>query len=85
MNSINIIGLLKETIDEQHRYFEYDIPYPEVEEGSHPKIVTRYWTRMPNARLVLLPVNTRVAIHGHLDVEEKFGTILHVELLEVIK
>lgn len=86
MNSVNITGILREVIDEKYRYFEYQLPYDEENaEGSVNKIVVTFWTKLPKPRLIVLPENTRVAISGHLDVSQKFGTILLVEQLEVIR
>lgn len=85
MNTVCIIGILKEKIDDKHRYFEYDVPYEIEHETLTPRIIIRYWTDQDNPRLIVLPENTRVAIHGHLDVSKNFGTILLVEQLEVIR
>ena len=86
MNSVNISGILKETIDDKYRYFEYLLPYNEEnEDGLVTKIVVTFWTKQPKPRLIVLPENTRVMISGHLDVSQKFGTILLVEQLEVIR
>ena len=85
MNSVNILGYLREGVDEFYRYFDYDLPYTQEESDEVPRIVVKYWAKQPNPRLIVLPVNTRVAIHGHLDVDKNFGTILLVEQLEVIR
>jgi hypothetical protein len=84
MNSVNIIGFLRENIDDTFRNFEYELPYLEENEKARTVIVVRNWTNQPNSRLNLYPANSRVAIHGHLDGHEKFGTILVVEQLQVI-
>ena len=83
MNSVSIIGNLVEQIDEYFRYFEYETPYQDEGE-SNPKIPIKFWTNQPNSRLIVLPKSTRVAIHGHLDINQRFGTILLVEQLEVL-
>ena len=85
MNSINIIGILREGIDEKYRYFEYELPFQQETGLENPRILVCYWTNQPGSRLIILPNNTRVAIHGHLDQDKKFGTILLVEQLEVLK
>lgn len=82
MNCINIIGLLRENIDEHHRYFEYELPFFQENNAAVPKIVLKYWTGQPNTRLNAIPSNTRVAVSGHLDAHEKFGTIIIVEDLQ---
>lgn len=83
MNSVSIIGNLLEQIDEYFRYFEYDTPYID-EKSSNAKIPIKFWSNQPNSRLIVLPNSTRVAIHGHLDINQRFGTILLVEQLEVL-
>lgn len=85
MNCVDIIGMLRGVIDEHSRYFEYELPFDQPNNDVHPIIVVKYWTRQPNNRLITLAPNTRVAIHGHLDVDKKFGTILLVEQLEVLR
>ena len=85
MNNVSIIGMLREGIDDYNRYFEYELPFDQINNKAEPKIVVRYWTRQPKARLIVLPESTRVAIHGHLDADANFGTILLVEQLEVLK
>ncbi len=85
MNNVDIIGMLKEVINDYDRYFEYELPFDQINNNAAPKIVVRFWTRQPKARMIILPENTKVAIHGHLDADEKFGTILLVEQLEVLR
>jgi len=85
MNSVDILGYLKESVDEHHRFFEYTSPFLQEETLCQHQVVVRYWNNQPNSRLIILPSNTRVLIHGHLDGHDKFGTILLVEQLEVIK
>ena len=85
MNSVDIIGFLREGIDDYFRYFEYELPYLEENEKVVPKIVVKYWANQPKSRLIVLPSSTRVAIHGHLDAHEKFGTILIVEQVQVLR
>jgi len=85
MNCIDIIGIVKDKIDDFYRKFEYDVPFEFKDQNEAHVIVVRYWTEQGNNRLIMLPDNTRVAIHGHLDNTKEFGTILLVEQLEVIK
>ena len=84
MNSVNIIGKLRDVIDEKHRYFAYERPYKDEGGEDEPQIVVKYWTNQSKSRLMLLPSHTRVAIHGHLDTSEKFATILVVEQLQTM-
>ena len=84
MNAIHIIGMLRENVDDVYRYFEYELPYDEDDETMSAKIIVKNWTNQSKTRLAVLPSNTRVALTGHLDRCEKFGTIIVVEQLEVI-
>ena len=84
MNSVNLIGILKECVDDTYRYLEYSVPFPEDGSLEFPRILVRYWNKQPGSRLITLPVNTRVAIHAHLDLDEKVGTVLIVEELEAL-
>ena len=85
MNSINIIGMLRKNIDEIYRNFEYELPYSEDPLKPNPIIVVKQWTNMPNSRLIAIPEGTRVAIHGHLDYNEQFGTIIIVEQCQSLR
>ena len=85
MNSVNVIGMLRERIDGYYRYFEYELPYEEENNEAENKIVIRYWTEQPDSRLLVLPNNTRVAIEAHLDAHKDFGTILIVEQVQVLR
>lgn len=84
MNSVSIIGLLLDKIDDYFRYFEYDLPYIDERNEVVPRIPIKFWSNQPNSRLIALPDYTKVAIHGHLDNNKEFGTILLVEKLEVL-
>ena len=84
MNCVDITGRLKENIDNVFRYFEYELPYLDEPENGPNIIVLKFWTNLPNSRLNNLPDKSRVIIHGHLDVHEKFGTILVVEQMEAL-
>lgn len=85
MNCVQIIGRLREKIDDHYRYFEYELPFDEINSDSPTRIVIKYWSRLPKSRLIVLEDNLRVAMHAHLDVDKKFGTILVVEELQVIR
>ena len=82
MNCVNLIGFLRENIDDCFRYLEYELPFFQENESVVPKIVLKYWTEQPNTRLNALPLNARVAIHGHLDAHKRFGTIIIVEEIQ---
>ena len=85
MNAVSIIGFLREKIDDQYRYFEYELPFMQESNMTVPRIVIKSWTGQPNSRLIVLEDNVRVAIHGHLDGDPKFGTILIVEELQALR
>ena len=85
MNCVDITGRVRENIDENFRYFEYELPYLQEPHYGPTKIVIQYWTNFPKSRMIALENNTRVLIHGHLDAHEKFGTILIVEQLETLR
>ena len=85
MNSVNIIGRLREKIDDHYRYFEYELPFDQTNSEQETRIVIKNWTRLPNSRLLVLEDNLRVAMHAHLDADKKFGTILVVEELQVLR
>ena len=84
MNSVDIIGMLREVVDDYCRYFEYELPFAQEPDYGPNRIILKFWTKQAKSRLIVLPENSRVAIHGHLDVDKKFGTILLVEQLEVL-
>ena len=85
MNSVDIIGMLREKVDNQFRFFEYELPFLEEANNAPTTIIVRFWTDQLNSRLLVLEPNTRVALHGHLDGHEKFGTILVVEQFQVLR
>lgn len=85
MNSVCIIGFLREKIDDIYRYFEYELPYFDENENAKTIIVVKFWANQPNARLISMPENSRVAIRGHLDAHEKYGTIIVVEQIQSVK
>ena len=82
MNCVDITGRVREKIDNIYRYFEYELPYFDEPKHGPNRIVIRNWTNTENSSIIMLEGNTRVIIHAHLDVVEKFGTILVVEHLE---
>ena len=84
MNCVDISGRVRKNIDKLYRYFEFEIPYYEDSKHSPTLIVMKYWTNMPDSRLMTIEENSRVLIHGHLDNHETFGTILIVETIETM-
>lgn len=85
MNTVSIIGILKEKIDDNFRYFLYELPFDEENNEAETKIVVKNWTNLPNSRLLVLPNNTRVAIEGHLDAHKKYGTIIVVSQVQALR
>lgn len=84
MNSVELIAVLKENIDDKFRYAEYALPTFNDDNKNIQVVVTRYWSNQPNTILNRYEVGKHVAIRGHLDAHEKFGTIVIVETLELI-
>ena len=85
MNSVSIIGILKEKIDDYFRRFEYELPYSDDTTNGYPKIVIKYWSNQPNSRLLVLPEGTKIAAHGHMDFNKEHGTILIIESFQSVK
>ena len=84
MNAVVLTGHLQEIFDKGIREFAYDIPFADEKSNEKRHIKVKYWTNQKDNRLTMLPRNSRVLIHGHLDEHEIFGTILLAEELEVI-
>ena len=84
MNNVNIIGMLREKVDDTSRYFEYELPYENEKGDTSARIVVKNWTNQSKTRVSVMPEGARVAISGHLDGSEKFGTILIVEQLQSV-
>lgn len=84
MNSVELIAVLKENIDDRHRYVEYALPTYNDDNKNSQILVARYWSNQPLTLLNKYEVGRRVAIRGHLDAHEKFGTIVIVETLELL-
>ena len=84
MNSVTLTGILKDCVNKAYRDLSYDTPFTngDLKEERHIKV--KYWTGQHETRLMKLPKDTRVLIHGHLEEHEIFGTILLAEELEVI-
>ena len=85
MNSVELIVSLKEKVDSFFRKVEYELPSFNENGKNTASILVKYWPSQPNSRLIELDGNRLVAIRGHLDTHEKFGTIVVVEQFKVIK
>jgi len=85
MNCVDIIGVLRDCIDEKFRYFEYEVPYTDDYDAKDHLIVVRDWTNLNGANFIKIAAGTKVAIHGHLDINEKFGTIIIAEQVQTLK
>lgn len=85
MNSVELIASLKEKVDPYFRKIEYELPAFNDDGKNTATILVKYWPSQPNSRLIELEENKLVAIRGHLDAHEKFGTIVVVEQFKVIK
>ena len=84
MNSVEILGYLKE-IDGDFRIVEAVLPTFNDKGKNTALIRMKYWTTGNKCYFLSLPINSHVAIRGHLDVDEKFGTIVIVEQVFCIK
>ena len=84
MNSVTLTGILKEQIDKDFRDLIYDTPFSDYHFLEVRHIKVKYWTHQHETRLSIIPSDSKVLIHGHLEEHEKFGTILLAEELEVI-
>lgn len=84
MNSVEIIGIVKEKIEDKYRKIEYPIPYPRGTSKDSQFINCIYWTSTSDNRLTTIVDGKRIALRGHLDAHEKFGTIIVVEQFEVL-
>lgn len=84
MNSIEIIGIVKEKTEEKFRKIEYPLPFPNKFNKDSGFINCIFWTGTNENRLTTLVEGKRIAIRGHLDAHEKFGTIIVVEQFEVL-
>lgn len=85
MNIVSLIGVLKQNIDEVYREIEYALPCYNENDVDSQILVSKYWPNSQNSRFTQLATGTKVAITGHLDKNEKFGTILVVEQFDVLK
>ena len=80
MNSVEVIGYLREQIEE-FRKIEIGLPAYNDQDKNSGEILAKYWAGGDKNYFLLLPAGAQVAIRGHLDVDEKFGTILIIEQL----
>lgn len=85
MNSIELIAVVKDVVDDIYRYVEYDLPFENEEEETTATSIARYWVQGEKSRFTLLENGTLIALRGHLDVHPKFGTIVIVEQFNVLK
>ncbi len=85
MNQVSLIGILRENIDDNYRYFEYELPFGDDPMKKNPIIVVKNWTGQPKSRLLVMPSGSKIAVEAHLDSHEKFGTILVVEQFQGLK
>ena len=74
----------EENLDDIYRKIEYSLPCFNNNNKNSQHIIAKYWPSVSKSRFTLLKEGMRIAMRGHLDNEEKFGTILVVESYEVI-
>ena len=85
MNTVSLIGYLKENIGNEFRRVEAFKPTFD-DEGNHTvSLMTRYWAGGEKNYLRIMPINSQVSIIGHLEFDENFGTIIVVEQLQCLK
>lgn len=84
MNSVEIVGYLKDK-DGEFRLVETPLPTFNDKGKNTASIYMKYWASGNKSYFLTLPMNSCVAIRGHLDVDEKFGTIVIVEQVYCIK
>lgn len=85
MNNVSLIAVIKTDIDDMFRQVEYGLPCFN-EKGVDTQVINcKYWPNSPKSRFNQLQIGTKIAICGHLDAHEKFGTILIVEQFETLK
>lgn len=85
MNSVEMLCILKEKVDSIFRKVEYELPGFNEDGKNSSQILVKYWPSQPNSRLIELEDGKLVALRGHLDAHEKFGTIVVVEQFKVVK
>lgn len=84
MNSVELIAVTKSKIDSIYRYIEYALPAFNQDNKNSQVIVARFWPNMPDCRFSSMEEGKKIAVRGHLDALEKYGTILIVEQFEVL-
>ena len=84
MNSVDLIGYLRK-VDGEFRLVEVSLPTFNDEGKNTALVYMKYWTDGNKNYFLSLPKDSLVGIHGHLDVNEKFGTIVIVEQVYCIK
>lgn len=85
MNSVHIIGYLKDVKNVQFREIEIPIPTFDDDGNNSLTVMLRYWTGGNRNYLTSLPGKSHVAITGHLEFDKNFGTIVMVEQLYCLK
>lgn len=85
MNSVHIIGYLKEVKEQCFREIEVGIPTFDEEGNNSITLTLKYWVDGDKNYLTTLPMCAHVALIGHLEFDKKFGTIVIVEQLYCLK
>lgn len=85
MNSVNLIGYLHENLGNNIRKAQISSPVFNDEGNNTFMIYLKYWAGGDRNFLTSLPNKSHVAIQGHLEYAEKFGTIVVVEQLYCLK
>lgn len=85
MNSIDVIGYIRNNLGDGYRKIEVGLPTFNDDGKNTTEIIAKYWAGGDRNYFLVLPENSHVAIRGHLDYDEKFGTIVIAEQLYCLK
>ena len=85
MNTVTLVAYLKENIGNEFRKVETVKPTFDENGDNKVNVITRFWAGGEKNYLRVMPINSMVSIVGHLEFDEKFGTIIIVEQMECLK
>lgn len=84
MNSIELIGYLKEMEDKETRKVEIQLPVFNELNQNTMIVPCKYWAGGERNYLISLPINSHVAIRGHLNFDQNHQMLVMVEQLYCI-
>lgn len=85
MNNISAIGYVREVVEKEYRKIEFTLPTYDEFGNNTVLVICKYWPGGDRNYLLSLPSGTQIAITGHLDFAEQFGTIVVIEQLYCLK